>query len=86
MKLSLFLKMTTGLNEIQNMAIEANQKKKSKGAAGKAGLIRSILLILSLSAVITISPTQLHSLLPNLQVKYTILCSYMEVLDLEKRI
>lgn len=47
------------LNEIQNMAIEANQKKKAKVLRKKPGLIRSILLILSLSAVTIISPMQL---------------------------
>lgn len=44
------------LNEIQNMAIEANQKKKAKVLRKKPGLIRSILLIPSLSAVTIISP------------------------------
>ena len=68
------------LNEIQNMAIEANQKKKSKSAAEKAGLNPKY------TAGIIISPTQLPLLLPNLREKYTILSSYMEVLDLERPI
>ncbi len=74
------------LNEIQNMAIEANQKKKSKSAAEKAGLNPKYTFDTSLSAVIIISPMQLPLLLPNLREKYTILSSYMEVLDLERPI
>jgi len=72
------------LNEIQNMAIEANQKKKSKSAAEKAGLNPKYTF--DTFVVGGISPTQLPLLLPNLREKYTILSSYMEVLDLERPI
>ncbi len=64
------------LNEIQNMAIEANQKKKSKSARKKPGLIRSILLIPSLSAVTIISPMQLPLAVAEFREKYTILFLY----------
>ena len=47
------------LNEIQNMALKQIRRKKAKVLRKKPGLIRSILLILSLSAVTIISPMQL---------------------------
>ena len=74
------------LNEIQNMAIEANQKKKSKSAAEKAGLNPKYTFDTFVVGGNNNSPTQLPLLLPNLREKYTILSSYMEVLDLERPI
>ena len=47
------------LNEIQNMALKQIRRKKAKVLRKKPGLIRSILLIPSLSAVTIISPMQL---------------------------
>ena len=74
------------LNEIQNMAIEANQKKKSKSAAEKAGLNPKYTFDTFVVGGNNNFATQLPLLLPNLREKYTILSSYMEVLDLERPI